>query len=131
MSANEIANRLIASAVVQTQGATTADYRIVSSFGMASLVRTGVGLYNLRLIEPLDFYVNSSTLVVTRARTVPIGMSLAGITRPVAIGVVPLDVAAGGPNQPGSIAIGFLNASLAAIDDGLCFVQVWQFPTID
>ncbi len=132
MAASEIANSLIAGAVVQTQGATLADYRIVSSFGVRDIVRLGVGSYNVRMIEPLDYYVNPSpSLVITRARQMVQSTSMGGFSNPAFVGVVPMNVVLPSQFEPGSLAVLFTNASGVPQDVGQVFFQVWQFPTIE
>ena len=130
MSANEIANRLIAQAVIQVQS--SSNFRFVESVGFTAIRRSGTGLYELTLVQPLDFSVPPATTPrVARYKTVPQVYNLAA-NGYVAAGSVPIDVLPGG-YAPGSIALAFYsdNPPTTLADDGICLLNVWQFPTID
>ena len=128
MGAIENSNALSAWALVQVQSLT--DYRIVRGSGVRELVRVGVGLYNLRLVEPMDYSVNQATLAILRAQQVMTFCNLAGVLRRLYCGVVPLTIPPGA-YEAGSVAMGFANAADVNIDDGLGLVQIWTFPSID
>lgn len=127
---NEIANRLLAMCVVQVQS--SSDFRLVSAVGIDSIVRRGVGLYNILLVQPLDYSAPIATLPrVERYRSVPECYNLFG-TGNALCGGVPLDVAPGG-NAPGSLALALYSNDppTTLADSGLCLIKVWQFPTIE
>lgn len=130
MSANEIANRLIAQAVFQVQASN--NFRFVESTGFEGIVRKGVGLFQLNLVQPLDFSIPPATTPrVARYKTVPQVYNLSA-TGWAAAGGVPMDVAPGG-YSPGSIALAIYsdNPPATLADSGICLINVWQFPTID
>lgn len=130
MSANEIANRLIAMAVIQVQASN--NFRFVESVGFSAIRRSGVGLFELTLIQPLDFSVPPATTPrVARYKTVPDVYNLAA-TGYVAAGGVPMDVAPGG-YAPGSVALAIYsdNPPTTLADNGICLLKVWQFPTTE
>jgi hypothetical protein len=128
--ANEIVNRLQAMAVIQVQS--SSNFRFVSQVGFRGIVRKNVGIYNLLLVDPLDYMVPVATVpFVERYRGVPEAYNLFA-TGMAIVGGVPLDVVPGG-NEPGSLALAFYSdiPPNTLADSGLCLIKVWQFPTIE